>query len=204
MAKVDLKKELKHLYNPSARELAIVEVPPMSFLMIDGRGDPNTSQDFQDAFEPLYGMSFTLKFMARKELGEDYTVMPPEGLWWAEDMAAFSQEDRDAWMWTLMIMQPDCITLEMVDRAAEQVKATKDPTALSKLRLERYDEGLSVQIMHMGPFSEEGPTIAGMHEFIHENGYVASGKHHEIYLSDLRRTDPGRWRTVLRQPMKKA
>jgi hypothetical protein len=204
MSKIDLKKELKHLYQPSTKDFAIVEVPPMNFLMIDGQGDPNTAQEYRESIEALYAMSYTLKFMAKKELGTDYTVMALEGLWWADDIQDFITMNKDAWKWTSMIMQPDLITQEMVDRAAAEVRKKKNPPALSKMRFERFDEGKSVQIMHIGPYSEEGPTIARMHNFIRENGYTENGKHHEIYLSDPRRTDPGKWRTVIRHPIKPA
>ena len=204
MSKIDLKKELKHLYQPSAKDFAIVEVPAMNFLMIDGQGDPNTAQEYRESIEALYAMSYTLKFMAKKEPGTDYTVMALEGLWWADDIQDFIKMNKDAWKWTSMIMQPDLITREMVDRAAAEVRKKKNPPALSKMRFERFDEGKSVQIMHIGPYSEEGPTIARMHAFIHENGYTENGNHHEIYLSDPRRTDPGKWRTVIRHPIRPA
>jgi hypothetical protein len=204
MPKIDLKKELKHLYEPSVKDFAIVDVPPMNFLMIDGQGDPNTAQEYKESIEALYAMSYTLKFMAKKDLGTDYTVMALEGLWWADDIQDFITMNKDAWKWTSMMMQPDLIIQEMVERAIAEVRKKKDPPALSKMRFERFDEGKSVQIMHIGPYSEEGPTIARMHAYIHENGYTENGKHHEIYLSDPRRTDPGKWRTVIRHPIKPA
>jgi len=204
MSKIDFKKELKHLYRPSSKEFVVVDVPPMKFLMIDGHGDPNTAQEYQDAVEALYAVSYKLKFTSKKELGKDYVVPPLEGLWWAEDMEAFTAaRDKSAWDWTMMIMQPEWITQGMVEEAVKQVEKKGLP-ALSKLRLETYHEGLAVQILHIGSYDDEGPTIAKMHqEFMPENGYEPVGKHHEIYLSDPRKVAPEKLKTVLRQPVRK-
>ncbi len=201
MAKRDFKKELKHLYGPSAKNFTVVDVPPMNFLMIDAHGDPNDNPAFQEGMEALYGMAYTIKF-ALKPQGIEFVVPPPEGLWWMEDMSEFSLETKDRWQWTMMIMQPDEVTQEIVDAAQGELANKKDPPALSELRYERYDEGLSVQIMYLGAYADEGPTIARMHEFIRENGYDFNGKHHEIYLGDPRRTAPEKLKTVIRQPVK--
>ena len=201
MKKIDFKKELKHLYKPSAKSVGRVTVPGMNFLMIDGQGDPNTSQEFQDAVEALYSVSYALKFMVKKgDMGIDYGVMPLEGLWWSDDMSTFSVDCKEAWKWTLMIMQPEFISQDMVEGAIKQVRAKKNPVSLSQLRFALFEEGEAAQIMHVGPFSEEGPTIEKVHAFIEESGKVRRGKHHEIYLSDIRRADPAKWKTVLRQP----
>ena len=204
MSTTDFKKELKHLYRPSAKEFVVVDVPPMKFLMIDGHGDPNTAQEYQDAVEALYAVSYKLKFVSKKELGKDYVVPPLEGLWWAEDMETFTTaRDKSAWDWTMMIMQPEWITQEMVEEAVKQVEKKGLP-ALSKLRLETYREGLAVQILHIGSYDDEGPTMAKLHnEFIPANGYQEAGKHHEIYLSDPRKVAPEKLKTVLRQPVRK-
>lgn len=203
MIKVDFKKELKHLYGPSTKEFVVVDVPPMRFLMLDGRGDPNTAQEYQDALEALYAVAFKAKFLSKKQEGKDYVVPPLEGLWWAEDMEAFAAaRDKSAWEWTMMIMQPDWVTADMFEAAVAQVEKQKNPPALPKLRLETYHEGLSVQILHLGSYDDEGPTIARMHgEFMPANGYDPAGRHHEIYLSDPRRVAPDKLRTVLRQPV---
>ena len=202
MAKVDFKKELKHLYKPSAKMVEIVEVPKMNFLMLDGEGDPNTSQAFQDAIEVLYPVSYALKFMVKRgEIGVDYGVLPLEGLWWADDMSSFSVENKAGWKWTLMIMQPDLVVEEMVKQAVEQVRLKKNPAALPLLRYESFEEGQAAQVMHIGPFSEEGPTVERVHAFIAEKGGKRKGKHHEIYLSDIRRANPEKWKTIVRQPM---
>lgn len=202
MKKIDYKKELKHLYKPSAKDVVIVNVPQMNFLMIDGEGDPNTSQTFQDAVESLYALSYAIKFMVKKgDLALDYGVLPLEGLWWAEDMSKFSVESKGDWKWTLMIMQPEYITGELVAEATEQVRNKKNPIALSNLRFESFAEGKAAQIMHIGPFSEEGPTIQKVHAFIKDHGGQLRGRHHEIYLSDIRKAAPEKWRTIIRQPM---
>jgi hypothetical protein len=202
MEKMDFKKTLKHLYQPPAREIVRVEVPAMNFLMVDGTGDPNTAQAFADAVEALFSLSYTLKFMVKKgPLAIDYGVLPLEGLWWADDMAAFADGDKSNWKWTSMIMQPDFITGEMVGSAMAEVKGKKNLPALSIIRFESFSEGTCAQTMHIGPFSEEGPTIGKVHRFIESCGCKRTGKHHEIYMSDIRKADPKKWKTVVRQPM---
>ena len=205
MTKVDFKKDLKHLYAPGKSDFVVVQVPPMSFLQIDGHGDPNMAAEYKAAVEALFAAAFKIKFMSKKELGRDYVVPPLEGLWWAQDMDSFtSQRDKSAWDWTMMIMQPEWINDEMVNAAIAQVGEKKDLPALPKLKFFTYDEGLSVQILHLGSFDDEGPTIQRMHnEWMPANGYAENGKHHEIYLSDPRKTAPEKLRTILRQPIKK-
>ncbi len=202
MEKIDCKKQFKHLYGPSTKEIVCVDVPAMNFLMVDGEGDPNTSQSFSDAIEALYPVSYTLKFMVKKgPLAIDYGVMPLEAVWWSDDMTAFSTGNKDAWKWTLMIMQPEFITREMVKEAMVEVAKKKKPVSLSLVRFDAFREGKAAQTLYIGPFSEEGPTIEKVHLFIAENGSQRVGKHHEIYLSDPRRTAPEKWKTIVRQPM---
>ncbi|MFW2368155.1 MAG: GyrI-like domain-containing protein [Desulforhopalus sp.] len=202
MGKIDYKKELKHLYRPTAKKVEIVDVPLMNFLMVDGEGDPNSSQSFSDAIEALYPVSYTLKFMVKKgETGVDYGVLPLEALWWSDDMSAFTTGNKDAWKWTLMIMQPEFITKKMINAAMVDVEKKKNPVSLPMVRFEPFKEGKVAQIMHIGPFSEEGPTVEKVHLFIEENGSHRVGKHHEIYLSDIRRAAPEKWKTIVRQPM---
>lgn len=202
MKKIDYKKQLKHLYGPSTKQVEVVEVPQMNFLMIDGEGDPNTAKSFSDAVETLYPVAYTLKFKIKKgAMGIDYGVLPLEGLWWADDMSAFSTGNKDAWKWTLMIMQPEFITSEMVKKAMEEVGRKKKPVALPLLRFEAFKEGRSAQILHIGPFAEEGPAIAKVHAFIEAGGARMTGRHHEIYLSDMRRVAPEKWKTIIRQPL---
>ena len=202
MSKIDYKKELKHLYRPSAKKVEAVDVPRMNFLMIDGKGDPNTSQEFKDAIGVLYPLSYTLKFMIKKGgIGVDYGVLPLEGLWWADDMSSFVDDRREHWQWTLMIMQPELVTEEMVQEANEQVLKKKNPVSLPLVRFESFEEGKVAQIIHIGPFSEERPTVEKVHTFIEERGSQRRGKHHEIYLSDIRRAAADNWKTIIRQPM---
>lgn len=203
MGKVDLKKELKHLYNPSTREVSVVDVPPMNFLMIDGAGDPNVSPEYQQAMEALFSLSYALKFRVKKETGVDYTVMPLEGLWWTDDPTQFSMSNKGIWKWTAMIMQPEYVTPELFEEVLAEVRRKKGLPALDRVRFETYHEGLSAQIMHIGPYAAEEPTVARLHRFIRDNGYELNGRHHEIYLSDPRRTAPERLRTVLRQPVRR-
>jgi hypothetical protein len=202
MAKIDWKKDLKHLYLPKSKEFALVDVPPMKFLMADGHGDPNKSPEFQDMMSALYTMAYSLKF-ALKPTGTDFAVPPPEGLWWMEG-AEFDMRDKSKWDWTLMIMVPDVVTSELFERVRGEAQRKKGLPMLAKVRLETYHEGLSVQILYFGPYSDEGPTITAMHQFIAEQGYVLNGKHHEIYLGDVRRTAPEKLKTVIRQPVKQA
>jgi len=203
MEKIDFKKKLKHLYKPTAKKVEFVDIPTMNFLMIDGKGNPNTSQDFKEAVEALYSLSYTLKFMIKKgEQQIDYGVLPLEGLWWMDDMTKFTIENKEDWLWTVMIMQPEFITQELVSNVTEQVKIKKNPPALSKIRFKYLKEGKVAQTLHIGPFTEEGPTIEKVHTFIKENGFKLDGKHHEIYLSDIRRAAPEKWKTIIRQPIK--
>lgn len=204
MAKVDLKKELKHLYQPSKAKFTIVDVPEMNFIMIDGHGDPNTSLDYQEVMNALYAVSYAIKFALKADPGtDDYVVMPLEGLWWVEEMAEFSMEEKGAWDWTMMILQPEWVTPEIVEAGKAEAARKKDLPALDRMRFAPYHEGLTAQILYVGPYAEEGPTIARLHDFIHEEGYELDGKHHEIYLSDPRRTAPEKLKTVIRQPMRK-
>ncbi|PID85942.1 MAG: hypothetical protein CSB13_05410 [Chloroflexi bacterium] len=203
MTKIDFKKQLKHLYNPSKKEFTVVEVPAMQFLMVDGQGNPNTAQEYQDALEALYAVAYKIKFNSKKQLAKDYTVPPLEGLWWADSMDTFTHlRDKSQWKWTMMIMQPDWVTPAMFDEACALVKKQKDPAALAKVRLESYAEGVSVQIMHIGSYDDETPVLDKLHhEFMPANGWTFNGKHHEIYLSDPRRVAPEKLKTVLRQPV---
>ncbi|WP_346356110.1 GyrI-like domain-containing protein [Azotosporobacter soli] len=199
MEKIDLKKERKELYSASAKKCAMVDVPEMNFLMIDGQGNPNTSPKFQAAVEALFSVSYTLKFTIKKTQEIDYGVMPLEGLWWSGNPDDFASANKDDWKWTLMIMQPHYVTAELVQQAIEKVVEEKKIETVRKLRYEAFCEGSAAQILHIGPFSEEGPTVVKLHQFISENGYELRGKHHEIYLSDTRRAEPSKWKTVIRQ-----
>ncbi len=202
MSKIDFKKELKNIYKPSAKKIEIVDVPEMNFLMIDGKGNPNTSKEFGNAVEALFSLAYTIKFMIKKGKEQiDYGVLPLEGLWWMDDMTKFTVENKEEWLWTVMIMQPDFIKNEIVEEAREKVKLKKSLPALDLVRFEKFNEGKVAQTLHIGPFTEEGPTIQRVHDFIKENGYELYGKHHEIYLSDIRKAAPENWKTIIRQPV---
>ena len=209
MDKLDLRKELKHLYGPSAKKVEIVKVPRFNFVMIDGEMEvgqsPETSQAFQEAMRALYGAAYTLKFMSklRKRNPIDYTMTALEGLWWV-DSGEFDLSKPDNWKWTMMMMQPKHITDKMFQAARQQLKEKRNSPALARLRFESFREGLCIQIMHIGPYSKEPQTIEKMKAFAREHGYLYRGMHHEIYLGDPRRTRPDKLRTVLRQPIEKA
>ena len=199
--KVDFKKSMKALYAPPVGRFVEVEVPPLTYLMVDGTGDPNTAASYKAAVEWLYSVSYPLKFMSKKELGRDYAVMPLEGLWWAGDMSTFLSREKDKWSWTMMILQPDWISQEMVDAAVAKARGKLgDPPG--SLRLERLKEGLCVQTMHVGSYDDEGPVLAKLHdEYLPQNGLKETGRHHEIYLGDPRKTPPEKLKTILRQPV---
>lgn len=201
MKKIDFRKEFGKLYFPSAREVVVVDVPAMNFAMVQGAGNPNTTPAFQEAIEALYGVSYTLRFGLKKQGVAEYSVGPLESLWWTDEAGGFSMDSKEEWMWTSMIMQPEVVTRAHFLDAVSQLKEKRNPVALPKVRLERFHEGLSAQVMHIGPYSAEKPTIERIHHFIQERGYKRAGKHHEIYLGDPRRSAPDKLKTVLRQPM---
>lgn len=203
MEKIDYKKQQKELYQAKTNNPVTVNVPKMNYILIDGHGDPNTSQEYIDAIQTLYPVAYAIKFMCKKELEFDYGVMPLEGLWWTEKMADFKVDDKSNWLWTAMIMQPDIVTKDIFERAVNQVAGKKNPTSLDKIRFESYEEGRSAQVMYVGPYSGEGPTIIELHEFINQQGGnldETNKHHHEIYLGDPRRTDPSKLKTIIRQP----
>jgi len=207
MIKLDLRKELKHLYSPSAKKVEMVDVPRFQFVMIDGRIEegllPGSSPGFQDAMGALYGVTYTLKFMSKLSKADpiDYTVMALEGLWWVEG-GEFSFESKDPWAYTVMILQPDHITQEMFAEALRQLRKKKgDQPVYSRLRLEVFDEGPCIQIMHVGPYAAEPATVEKMDLFAREHGYLLHGKHHEIYLGNPLRAQPEKLKTILRHPV---
>jgi hypothetical protein len=202
--KVDFKREYKELYK-AGRDPIFVDLPELAFLMVDGHGDPNTSAEYRQAIEALFTVSYTLKFaIKRAPDGFDYGVMPLEGLWWAPDMSDFTSQNKSDWNWTAMIMQPDEVTQDLLEDAITSATAKKSLPAAAKLGLERFREGPAAQVMHVGPYSAEGPTIERLHEFIAESGRALRGKHHEIYLGDPRRSAPEKLKTVIRQPVSNA
>ncbi len=200
-AKLDLKKQHKEIYAPSSKKVSMLDLGPMNYLMVDGKGAPE-SPDYARAIAALFAVSYTMKFITKKgPRALDYGVMPLEGLWWADDMAHFSSaRDKNQWQWTMMIRQPDFITVADIEAALAATAKKKSPPDTSGLRLETFTEGPAAQILHIGPFEDEGPTIARLHAEIEAAGHRLSGKHHEVYLSDIRRAAPEKWRTILRQP----
>ena len=198
--KVDLKRELREFYAPP-RTPVLVEVPKLQFLMVDGHGDPNVSQEYRDAVSALFAVSYAARFTLKRAGVIDYGVMPLEGLWWGADMSRFSITDKSDWDWTAMILQPDEVTDDVLAEAKAKAGAKRSLPALARLRLERFAEGRAAQVMHLGSYSTEGPTIAALHAFIAQQGYERAGKHHEIYLSDPSRAAPEKLRTIVRQPV---
>lgn len=204
MDKIDLKKTLPS-YRARHGEFDVIEVPPRAYLMINGHGDPNSSPEFTSAVESLYPLAYALKFFSKRELGRDYVVPPLEGLWWAADMSAFTTaRDKSAWDFTLMLLVPDWLDRPQVEEVAEAVERKSAPPRLRDVRFETLDEGTCVQTLHIGPFDAEAEVLARLHdEVIPDAGLTMTGKHHEIYLSDFRRTAPERLRTILRQPVRR-
>ncbi|SFS01555.1 hypothetical protein SAMN04487783_0562 [Agrococcus baldri] len=199
--KVDLKRQLD-AYRAKRGEFRLVEVPPLQYLMIDGHGDPNAAPAYREALEALYPLAYALKFASRRELGRDYVVMPFEGLWSAADMDAFTvARDKSRWDWTLLMLVPDWIDRALVDKAADAVRTKGAPVRLDEIRLAPLEEGRCVQTLHVGAFDDEGPVLERMHAWLEAEGLRMSGRHHEIYLSDARRVEPARLRTILRQPV---
>ncbi len=201
--KIDFKKEIPS-YRARRGVFEAVDVPPLQYLMADGHGDPNVVADYGEVVSAIYAVAYRLKFFSKRELDRDYAVMPLEGLWWADDMESFTgARDKSRWDWTMLNMVPDWITDDYFERALEAAAATDEPApGLSRLRLETYAEGLSVQTLHVGSFDDEAPVLAQLHdEVIPARGLRMTGRHHEVYLSDPRRTEPARLRTILRQPV---
>lgn len=201
--KLDYKREYKLLYTAKAGQPVLIDVPPLNFIMIDGRGDPNTSSAYSEAVEALFSVAYTLKFAVKKSMSMDYAVMPLEGQWWVDDPARAIYTRRDEWQWTMMIMQPDAITEPLFEAAIAESGRKKTLPALDRLHFARFHEGRAAQILHLGPYSEEPATVDGLHAFIEASGCVPSGKHHEIYLNDPRRVAPDKMKTILRQPVAK-
>lgn len=200
---IDLKKTLKPFYTASATKPAIIDIRAMNCLMVDGKGDPN-GQDFQEGVGSLYSVAYTLKFTFKKEKAVDYPVMALEGLWCADNVADFLNDKRENWKWTIFITLPDAVTKKDVAQAVDAVKKKGKFPRLPEVRFEKFHEGKAAQIMHIGPYAAEGPTIERLHRFVEEQGYRLRGKHHEIYLGDPRRSAPEKLKTIIRHPVEKA
>ncbi|UYP44875.1 hypothetical protein NEF87_001160 [Candidatus Lokiarchaeum ossiferum] len=205
-AKFDYKLKYPEFYKPSSKHPTILEIPKMKFFMIDGKGDPNISKDYKNAISTLYAVSFTLKMYYKKQPeGQDYVVPPLEGLWYMKDMEKWTMEEKRLWNWTMMIRIPDFIGEKYIQYASEQVALKKRDKAplIDDIRVEIFDERKVVQILYFGPYDEEPPTIKRLHQYAKENNFHLRGHHHEIYLSDPRRTKPEKLKTVIRQPLEK-
>lgn len=202
--KYDYKKTLKALFNPSAKEPQVVSVPPMQFLAIEGKGDPNDNPEFETAVSALYGCAYTIKFARKKAaIGPEYSVQPLEGLWWLEGGSTenWQSAPHSQWRWRLLIGQPDFVTQADLEGAKAEILKKKG-TDISAVRLERFDEGPAVQILYIGPYKDERPTITKMHEWAQAQGYELHGLHHEIYLGDPRKAAPEKLKTILRMPVR--
>ena len=199
-AKRDLRNELGALYQVSSGKVMEVTVPAARFLMADGEGNPNTVLQYARAVEALFTLAYALKFSIKKSQGIDYAVMPLEGLWWSDDMSTFTPENKNDWKWTMLIRQPEFVDDSVYEAVRAEIRKKKPTVAIDVVRFDRFEEGACVQTLHMGPFSEEGPTVEKLHEHIRANGKQLRGSHHEIYLSDIRKAAPEKWRTIVRQP----
>lgn len=200
MTKIDLKKEHRTLYKATL-DANIVDVPEIAYLMVDGAGDPNTAQEYQDAVSALYSVAYKTKFTVKAATGTDYAVMPLEGLWWTDGMADFSTDDKSNWKWTMLIATPDHVTSDHVAEGIAYATTKKKLNAAASVRLERWTEGRAAQLLHIGPYADEAPNIEKLHAFIAESGLSRRAKHHEIYLSDPSRVAPEKMKTIIRQPV---
>jgi hypothetical protein len=205
MTRYDVKRELKQSYAPTNADWALVDVPAQQFIAVDGRGDPNTSADYARAVEALYAVAYTIKFTSKRTLGRDFVVGPLEGLWWSDRPEVFITRAKDAWHWRMLISQPDWITEDHIEVARQAALAKKGLPTIADIRRETLHEGTSAQLLHVGPYDDEGPALARLHrEYLAANNLRMSGHHHEIYLSDRRRTEPAKLKTILRQPVRRA
>ncbi|MEY9931372.1 DNA-binding PadR family transcriptional regulator [Catenulispora sp. GP43] len=203
MAPYDVKREHKDIYAPKNTTWAVVDVPQQQFIAIDGKGNPNTAPEYASAVEALYSVAYTLKFASKRGEGGDFVVAPLEGLWWADQYEAFTTGAKDSWNWTMLISMPSWITEEMIEDAKQTALAKKKLPAISQVRHHILHEGPSAQLLHTGPYDDEAPVLHELHHtYLAANGLQASGLHHEIYLSDARKTAPEKLKTILRQPVK--
>ncbi|NUS14713.1 MAG: hypothetical protein HOY69_25505 [Streptomyces sp.] len=204
MAPYDVKRERKEFYAPKNTAWAVVDVPAQQFIAADGTGNPNTAPAYADAVQALYAVAYTLKFAAKRTEGGDFVVAPLEGLWWADRPEAFTSGAKDDWSWTMLISMPSWITAETIEEARQTALAKKKLPAVSRVRHLTLHEGLSAQVLHIGSYDDEAPVLHELHHtWLAANGLRPTGLHHEVYLSDPRRTAPEKLRTVLRQPVER-
>ena len=205
----DFKKEYRDLYQPKAKP-SIVEVPLMRFLAVEGSGDPNEEGGaYKHALELLYAMAYTLKMSYKTDHAIpgffEYVVPPLEGFWWQPGVAGVDYADKASFNWVSAIRVPDFVDDAEFAWAVDAATAKKG-LDFSPVRLIEIEEGLCVQCMHIGPYDDEPATVAAMHEFAEAQGYVPDfsdvRRHHEIYLSDPRKADPAKMKTVVRHPVR--
>jgi hypothetical protein len=205
--RLDLRRQYQTLYRPSARAVELVDVPELLFLAIDGRTEagvgPGESEEFAAATAALYGLGYGLKFMSKQRRVDpiNYTVMGLEGLWSTES-GIFEWGRREPWLYTLIMMQPDHIDEAMLAEAVAQIAKKRPNPAVAEVRLQRWEEGPSLQVMHIGPYSEEPRSLDMLDRYAAENGLEMHGRHHEIYLGDPRKAKPENLKTILRHPVK--
>jgi hypothetical protein len=205
MTRYDVKRALKQCYAPRNTDWALIDVPTQQFIAVDGCGDPNTSADYARAVEALYAVAYTIKFASKTALGRDFVVGPLEGLWWSDNPEVFTTRAKHAWHWRMLISQPDWITDDLIDEAKQTALTKKGLPAIAGISRETLHEGASAQLLHVGPYDDEGPVLARLHhEYLAANNLRMFGHHHEIYLSDPRRTEPAKLKTILRQPVQTA
>lgn len=201
MDKLDLRKTHKDIY-AARREPSLVEVPALMTLAIEGEGDPDSSPRFAEATSALYSVAYTLKFAMKKGGGQDWAVMPLEGDWYCDDMASFSMDRKEDWKWVLYIVQPDFVTADDLGKAVKASAAKEANPALGGLSLVTLPAHRAAQVLHVGPYEAEPPTIASLHAFIRAQGFSLTGRHREVYLGDPRRTAPEKLKTIIRQPLR--
>ncbi len=190
---------VKRLYR-ATKTPQLVDVPALMYVCVDGHGEPSTSPAYADAVQALYAISYAVRFAINAASGQSVKVSTLEGLWWASDMTVFLTGRRSEWHWTMMIRQPDVVTDDLVERLRPAVAAKRSSPAVDDLRLVTFTEGPAAQVLHVGPYADEGLTIQRLHAFLLDRGLVLRGKHHEIYLGDPRRAAPDKLRTIIRQP----
>lgn len=201
--KADLRREITTYAAPRGR-FEVVVVGAAHYLAVEGQGDPNSAPAYRDALATIYPVAYRLKLTSKTVLDRDYTVMPLEALWWSDDLTTFtSARDKARWRWRLLNLVPSWLDAGHVAAARTAVARAGNAPALDALRYEPLDEGLVVQTLHVGPYDDEGPVLVAMHQHAADQGLALRGRHHEVYLSDPRRTAPARLRTILRQPVRR-
>lgn len=200
--KIDLKKDLKDLYQPGSSDFSEVFVPPMTYLAIDGHGDPNVAPEYTAAVEALYGAAYAIKFAFKARSGDDFVVGPLEGLWSSGDPGAFEAGRKADWDWTMLIPLPGSVSSDDIESGIASAARRKPGLPIARLRTLVLEEGRSLQILHRGSYDDEDSTLARLHhEVMPARALTWNGRHHEVYLSDPRRVAPEKLRTILRQPV---